>query len=85
MLEKHLFNEAIIPVDLQSRLRKVLALIGDPDYDLTDYGSIVKGMFLEADYGDLTKESAKKKLERLFERLVYAKALYIFGLKMKAT
>lgn len=62
LIEEHLFNEAIIPVELQSSLRKVLALVSDPDYDLSDYHSILNGILIETDYGDVKKPSGRKKV-----------------------
>ena len=37
LIEKYIFNEFIIPEEQRSLFRKSLALIGDIDYDLSDY------------------------------------------------
>lgn len=62
LIERHMFNETIIPTELQSRLRKVLALLSDPDYDLIDYYYILDNLLFKIDYGDITKQSTRKKV-----------------------
>ena len=37
LIEKHIFNEYIIPSNQRSLFRKTLILLGDTDYDLKDY------------------------------------------------
>lgn len=37
LIEQHLLNEYILPITARSQLRRVLALIGNPDYDLEHF------------------------------------------------
>jgi hypothetical protein len=41
LIEKYMFNENIILGDYASEIRKTLALIGDSDYDLSDYHKFI--------------------------------------------
>lgn len=81
LLEEYLFNESIIPSELQSRLRKVLALIADSDYDLSDYDSILKAMFLDTDHGNLKKESGQKKARKAFRTISLCQSIIYFWAK----
>lgn len=42
LLEQHLFNEYVLPPTARAQLRRALALIGDPDYDLEHYFALLK-------------------------------------------
>lgn len=64
LIEQHMFNEQILPVELRSSFRKVLALLGDPDYDLSDYFDLLERLLLQNDFGDLTKQSGLKKAKK---------------------
>ena len=66
LIEKHLFNEKVIPEALQNRFRKSLVLLSDPAYDLSDYYYVLEELLLNADFGDLSKQSAKKKVLKAF-------------------
>lgn len=65
-IEKHIFNEYIIPKEQRSLFRKALALIGDTDYDLRDYYQFLDEVLFK---NELEKESDKKILKAL--RLIY--------------
>lgn len=62
LIEKYLFNEAIVPDEFQASMRKILALVGDPDYDLSDYQVILNGLLTDKDFGDVSKQSTQKKI-----------------------
>ncbi len=66
MIEKYIFNEFIIPKEQRSLFRKALSLIGDTDYDLSDYYQFLNELLFK---NELEKESDKKILKAL--RLVY--------------
>lgn len=66
LIEKYIFNEFIIPKEQRSLFRKALALIGDTDYDLSDYYQFLNELLFK---NELEKESDKKILKAL--RLVY--------------
>lgn len=64
LIEKYLFSEAIIPAELQSSLRKTLALLGNTDYSLDDYQKILDALLRDTAYGDLKKVNALKKFHK---------------------
>lgn len=65
LMEQYLFNEYIIPVKHKNKIRKTLALIGDPDYNLEDYFE-----FLDAELKNVSKnEKPKDVIKKL--RLIY--------------
>lgn len=66
LIEKYIFNEFIIPKEQRSLFRKALSLIGDTDYDLSDYYQFLNELLFK---NELEKESDKKILKAL--RLVY--------------
>lgn len=81
LIEKHLFNEQIVPEEFRSRFRKVLALISDPDYDLYDYCSILDGILFNANYGDLKKQSNQKRATRAFRTINLCQNIVYFWAK----
>lgn len=62
LIENFLFSEKIIPQEFQSKFRKALALLGDPDYRLTDYYSVLSKILLESDFGDTKKKSSQDRI-----------------------
>jgi hypothetical protein len=62
LIEEYLFNEKVIPEALQNRFRKSLVLLSDPSYDLSDYYFVLDELLLNVDFGDLSKQSSKKKM-----------------------
>ncbi len=66
LIEQHIFNEHIIPINLRSCFRKTLALIGDVDYDLRDYFEYLDEILFK---NILETKSDKEILKSL--RLVY--------------
>ena len=48
LIEEYMFNEQILPVEFRSLFRKVLSLLSDPDYDLSDYYSILNSLLLDS-------------------------------------
>lgn len=62
LIEKYLFNEKVIPEALQNRFRKSLVLLSEPSYDLSDYCFVLDELLLNVDFGDVSKQSAKKKI-----------------------
>ena len=61
LIEEYMFNEQILPVEFRSLFRKVLSLLSDPDYDLSDYYSILNSLLLDSDFGDLSKQTGLRK------------------------
>lgn len=61
-IEKYLFNESVLPEELQSKLRKTLALLSDADYNYSDYYAILDELLLKADFGDVKKSSVQNKI-----------------------
>ncbi len=64
LIEEHMFNEQILPVELRSSFRKVLALLADTDYNLSDYFDLLNQLLLQTDFGDLTSQSGLKKAKK---------------------
>lgn len=62
LIEKYMFNEQIVPDEFQSKLRRTLALLGDSDYDLKDFDTILKKILIEDEGRKLNLKKAKKKL-----------------------
>jgi len=57
-IENYMLNESILLGNYKSKLRKTLALIGDPDYDLSEYYALLKDNLS-------IKEENKRKAKRL--------------------
>lgn len=45
LLERHLLNEYALPAEARSQLRRTLALVGQPEYDLEHYFALLKMLF----------------------------------------
>ncbi|MDR4505463.1 MAG: hypothetical protein MRK01_11845 [Candidatus Scalindua sp.] len=60
-IEEFMFNEQIVPIEFRSSFRKVLSLLSDPDYDLSDYYNILNSLLLESEFGSLSKQNNLKK------------------------
>ena len=71
LIEQHLLSEYILPDSARSQLRRTLALIGDPDYDLEHYYTLLKTI-LTFDAG---KPVTKAKKERDFLRALVTTGL----------
>lgn len=48
LLDRHLLNEFLFPDNVRKRMRKTLALVGDVDYDLSDYYGLVQDLLFGA-------------------------------------
>jgi len=81
LIEKHLFNEHILPNELRSKFRKLLALLSDPDYDLSDYYMILEELLIKADYGNTKKLSVKKKIKRALRTINLCQSIIYFWAK----
>ena len=64
LIEQYMFNEQVVPIKLRSSFRKVLALLSDSDYDLSDYYHLLNQLLLQANFGDFTKQSAVNKAKK---------------------
>ena len=64
LIEQYMLNERILPTELRSSFRKVLALLADSDYDLSDYYHLLNRFLLQADFGDFDKQSTVKKARK---------------------
>ena len=60
-IEEFMFNEQIVPIEFRSSFRKVLSLLSDPDYDLSDYYNVLNSLLLESEFGSLSKQNNLKK------------------------
>lgn len=60
LIEKYMLNERLLPSEQQSKLRKVLSLISDPDYNQKDYHDLMQDILLIPDFGIVGKQSTKK-------------------------
>lgn len=70
LIEKYIFNDQLLPVDLRANIRKTLALIADPDYDLNDYYSLLEKLLFHTDFGTKKTASSKNKIKKTF-RLIH--------------
>jgi len=64
LIEKFLFSENLLPAEFKSLFRRTLSLIGDVDYDLIDYSTILNKSLSDKDFGDVKKSSAKAKIKK---------------------
>lgn len=71
LIEQHLLSEYVLPDSARSQLRRTLALIGDPDYDLEHFYSLLKTI-LAFDAG---KSATKAKKEQIFLRAIVTTSL----------
>ncbi len=60
MLERHLLNEFLFPLECQKYLRKTLAIVGEPDAGITHFASLVNTLA-----SSRSTSSAKKALKML--------------------
>lgn len=80
-IEEYLFNENILPEDFRSKFRKTLALLSDPDYDFSDYYSILSELLLKPDFGDIKKASTKNKILKTFRTVNLCQNIIFFWAK----
>lgn len=64
LIEEFMFNEQIVPIEFRSSFRKVLSLLSDPDYDLSDFYHILNRLLLKSDFGDLSKQTGLRKAKK---------------------
>lgn len=69
-IEKNMLNESILLGNYKSLLRKTLALLGDPDYDLSDYYTILKDNLL------VTEKNKKKSKGLLYSIRLILNIIY---------
>lgn len=77
-IEKYLFNENVLPEELRSKFRKTLALLGDADYDYSDYYEILDQLLVKADFGNITKKSSKDKVLKAFRTVSLCQNIIFF-------
>jgi hypothetical protein len=70
LIEKYIFNDQLLPVDLRANIRKTLALIADPDYDLNDYYSLLEKLLFHTGFDTKKTTSSKNKIKKTF-RLIH--------------
>lgn len=80
-IEQYLFNENILPEELRSKFRKTLALLSDPDYDFSDYYTILDELLLKPDFGDIKKTSTKNKIIKTFRTVNLCQNIIFFWAK----
>jgi hypothetical protein len=68
---KYMLNETILVGEYQSPLRKMLALLGDPDYDLSDYYNILKSNFIEAKYDKNKSQKTLRTINLILSIIFY--------------
>jgi hypothetical protein len=71
--EKYLLNENIFLDNFKSRIRKTLALIGEPDYDLSDYYNLLKENLLTV------KKNQNSIIKLLFSFRLILNIIYQWG------
>jgi len=64
LIEKYMFSENLLPKEFRSLFRRTLSLIGDVDYKLEDYSTILNNLLFETEYSNTTKQSVKKKIKK---------------------
>jgi len=62
LIEDNICNEQIFPDHLRSSIRKTLALLDDPDYDLADYNSLLNGVLVRDNIVTKNGNINKKKI-----------------------
>ena len=80
-IEQYLFDENVLPDKLRSKFRKTLALLSDPDYDFSDYFTILEELLLKQNFGDIRKESAKKKILKVFRTVNLCQTIIFYWAK----
>ncbi len=68
-IENYMLNENIFPLEYKSAYRKALALLTDPDYDLSDYYNILSKTLFDTHFGDMTKPSNLKKVRKTLKTI----------------
>jgi len=71
LIEEYLLNEYALPADARSELRRALALVGEPDYELEHFYALLK-ILLKWDFDEEEKE---QKTERDCLRAVHTATL----------
>jgi len=71
LIGEHLLDEFLFPETARKRMRKTLALLGDPDYDLRDFHDLVEEILFGTERppencGDAVKVKEEFKAVRLF-------------------
>lgn len=69
LIEEYMLNEQILQPEFRSLFRKVLSLLSDPDYDLSDYYNILNKVLLSSDFGDLTKPTGLNKAKKALKTI----------------
>lgn len=64
LIEEFMFNEHIVPNNHRSSIRKALALLTEPNYDLKDYYNVLRSLLFETEFGEFTSPSEIKKAKK---------------------
>lgn len=64
LIEQYLFSEQLLPTEFRSHFRRTLALLGDVDYDLSDYDLILRRTLLDKSFGDSKKQIVQKQIRK---------------------
>lgn len=74
-IERHLFNEYVLPAEARSELRRTLALVGEPDYDMQHFHKLLD-LLLQWEPDDVQKASkAEKRILRALTTINLALAI----------
>lgn len=80
LIEKHLFNENVLPEKLRAKFRRVLALLSEPDQSLQDYYAILNELLSSKELKG--KSSAvKKKIYSTFRTINLCQSIIYFWAK----
>lgn len=60
LIEEYMFSEQLLPTDLRTNLRKTLALLGDTDYNLSDYYALLEQILFQSDLASTKKNKIIK-------------------------
>ena len=71
LMEEHLLDEYALPPDARSELRRALALVGEPDYELEHFFALLE-LLLD---GNIDKAAVKEKTKRNFLRALRTTSL----------
>lgn len=69
LISKYLLSEHLLAEELRSPFRKSLALIGDSDYDCSDFYDLSRQLIIEPNFGDFRKDSNRKKVIKALNTL----------------
>jgi hypothetical protein len=66
MVEEYMLNDQLLPEELRSNFRRVLALINEPDNSINDYNFIIHKLFENLNKFSVKKSNQVKKAKKVF-------------------